>query len=225
MLHTILNTGIALGTVAVSLLFWDLGWRTSAAADPLHGHRLRGGRRAGDPARARRARAGLGVGATQRGSAAAALRHLGATRLSTAARHWRGVVDRADAARARRPPSHSAPWPAAVGLFALFQWLPRYAAPGCLGIVRPTLLLVPLLWIPVGVTFWRRRRDDRIAHTLAYYALGAALAHTFMLYSDEATSKFAMTRAFRRVRERPVPAAQPHADGHRRHRAPHARRA
>ena len=27
-LHTILNTGIALGTVAVSLLFWDLGWRT-----------------------------------------------------------------------------------------------------------------------------------------------------------------------------------------------------
>ena len=29
-LHTILNTGIALGTVAVSLLFWDLGWRTRA---------------------------------------------------------------------------------------------------------------------------------------------------------------------------------------------------
>src|SRR6476659_507333 len=27
-LHTILNTGIALGTAAVSLLFWDLGWRT-----------------------------------------------------------------------------------------------------------------------------------------------------------------------------------------------------
>jgi hypothetical protein len=27
-LHTILNTGIALVTVVLSLLFWDLGWRT-----------------------------------------------------------------------------------------------------------------------------------------------------------------------------------------------------
>ena len=31
-LHTILNTGIALVTVVLSLLFWDLGWRTG---DPL----------------------------------------------------------------------------------------------------------------------------------------------------------------------------------------------
>ena len=29
-LHTILNTGIALVTVVLSLLFWDLGWRTGA---------------------------------------------------------------------------------------------------------------------------------------------------------------------------------------------------
>src|SRR4029077_14723951 len=27
-LHTILNTGLAIGTVMVSLLFWDLGWPT-----------------------------------------------------------------------------------------------------------------------------------------------------------------------------------------------------
>ena len=29
-LHTILNTGIALVTVVIALLFWDLGWRTGA---------------------------------------------------------------------------------------------------------------------------------------------------------------------------------------------------
>ena len=31
-LHTMLNTGIALGIVVVSLLFWDLGWRTGEVA-------------------------------------------------------------------------------------------------------------------------------------------------------------------------------------------------
>ena len=30
-LHTILNTAIALVTVVLSLLFWDLGWRTGAS--------------------------------------------------------------------------------------------------------------------------------------------------------------------------------------------------
>ena len=29
-LHTILNTGIALATAVLALLFWDLGWRTGA---------------------------------------------------------------------------------------------------------------------------------------------------------------------------------------------------
>ena len=43
---------------------------------------------------------------------------------------------------------------------------------------------------------WRRRHGDRIAHALAYYALALALAHSLMLYSDEATSKFAMTAHF-----------------------------
>jgi len=85
---------------------------------------------------------------------------------------------------------------AAIGLFVLFQWLPRYAPMHWLGIVRPTLLLVPLLWIPVGIALWRRRHVDRISHALAFYALGIALSHCFMLYSDQATSKFAMTAHF-----------------------------
>ena len=84
----------------------------------------------------------------------------------------------------------------AGGLFALFQWLPRYASPGWLGIIRPTLVAVPLLWIAVGITLWRRRRGDRIVQALAFYAFGTGLSHLFMLYSDEATSKFAMTAHF-----------------------------
>jgi signal transduction histidine kinase/ActR/RegA family two-component response regulator len=84
----------------------------------------------------------------------------------------------------------------AGGLFALFQWLPRYVPTGLLDITRPTLLLVPLLWIPLGLFFWRRRRGHRISHALAYYAFGTALSHVFMLWSVEATSKFAMTAHF-----------------------------
>src|SRR4029079_3231173 len=80
----------------------------------------------------------------------------------------------------------------AVGLFALFQALPRYTPAVGFGGVRPSLLLIPLLWIPVGLTFWRRRRADRIAHALSYFALGLVLSHSLMLYSDEATSKFAI---------------------------------
>ena len=194
-LHTILNTGIALGAVAVSLLFWDLGWRTGAALIRFMAiifavagmleilHVLA----ALEPASAseqlndvlRRMRSGTWA-------PPAYLMPLG---VGTAL--WI-----APTLRASKTAFALATVVVAAGLFALFQSLPRYAAPGFLGIIRPTLLLVPLLWIPVGVTFWRRRREDRIAHALAYYALGAALAHTFMLYSDEATSKFAMCAHF-----------------------------
>lgn len=193
-LHTILNTGIALGAVAVSLLFWDLGWRTNAAQIRFMAivfavagflevlHVLA----ALEPASAsaavndtlRRLRSGtwgppayllpLGVGITL----------------------WI-----APSPRASKTAFALATIAAAIGLFALFQWLPKYASSGVLGVIRPTLLLVPLLWIPVSVIFWRRRAD-RIAHALAYYALGLAIAHSFMLYSDEATSKFAMSAHF-----------------------------
>ena len=194
-LHTILNTGIALATVAVSLLFWDLGWRTGET-------RVRF----------------LAIVFVVAGLLEV-LHVMAALEPSSASEELNAVV-RGLRSGTWAPPSYLLPlgtaivlwWKptpktskllfafctlaAATGLFALFQSLPRYSEPGLFGILRPTLLAVPLLWIPVGVTLWRRRHGDRIAHALAYYALAAALAHSLMLYSDEATSKFAMTAHF-----------------------------
>jgi signal transduction histidine kinase/ActR/RegA family two-component response regulator len=193
-LHTILNTGIALGTVAVSLLFWDLGWRTNAAQIRFMAIVF--------------AVAGMleilhVLAALEPASASAAfnetLRRLRSGTwgppayllpLGVGIALWIAPTPRAS-----KTAFALATLAAAIGLFALFQWLPKYTEPGLLGIIRPTLLLIPLLWIPVSVIFWRRRAD-RIAHALAYYALGLAIAHSFMLYSDEATSKFAMSAHF-----------------------------
>ena len=64
-----------------------------------------------------------------------------------------------------------------------------------------------------------------MAHALALLRASAPAFRTvLMLYSDEATSKFAMTAHFGVFARRSVPAAQPDADGHGRHRAAHARR-
>ena len=194
-LHTILNTGIALGVVAVSLLFWDLGWRTGAA--PIRFLAI--------------VYAVAGVleilhvlAALEPSSASASLNEvLRQLRSGT----WAppayllplGIgltLWIAPTPRASKLAFAAGAVAASAGLFALFQWLPRYAEPGFLGILRPTLILVPLLWIPVGIVFWRRRAGDRIAHVLAFYALGMVLAHSLMLYSDEAASKFAMTAHF-----------------------------
>ena len=192
--HTILNTGIALAAVLLSLLFWDLGRRTVAAAarfsaivfavvgvlevfhvlaaldpssawEPLNSF-LRQFRVATWPPPAYLLPLGL-----------AAAAWLGPRRPASNAVFAAGMIG------------------AAVLLSLLFQRLPRYASPWWLGITRPTLLLIPLLWIPVGLGFWRRRAD-RIAHALAFYALLTALSQLMMLYSDEAGSKFAMTGHF-----------------------------
>jgi len=194
-LHTILNTALALVTGVVSLLFWDLGWRNRdnlvrslaivfavagvlenlhvlAALEPASAH-------AGFNEVVRSLRSGtwappayllpLGIGIT--------------AWLAPKLNYSRTAYLLVTIAFA-------------IFLFWLFQSLPRYADAGFLGIRRPTLILVPLLWIPVGVYFWRRRDGDHIAHALAYYALGAALAHSLMLFSDQATSNFAMTAHF-----------------------------
>ena len=194
-LHTILNTGIALVTVVLSLLFWDLGWRTGATLVRFTAILF----------------AAVGV--------LEVLHVLAALEPSSASESFNGLLRRLRSGT-WAPPAYLLPlgmgvllWTrrpsraaiaifatgtmaAAIGLFVLFQWLPRYATVGWLAIVRPTLVMVPLLWIPVGIALWRRRHIDRVSHALAFYAMGTALAHSFMLYSDEATSKFAMTAHF-----------------------------
>jgi signal transduction histidine kinase/ActR/RegA family two-component response regulator len=194
-LHTILNTGIALVTVVLSLLFWDLGWRTGGTLEKFIAILF----------------AVVGV--------LEVLHVLAALEPSSASATFNRVLWQLRSGT-WAPPAYLLPlgmgvllWTqrpsraaisifatgtlvAAIGLFVLFQWLPRYAPNGWLGIVRPTLVLVPLVWIPVGIALWRRRHADRISHALAFYALGTALAHVFMLYSEQATSKFAMTAHF-----------------------------
>jgi hypothetical protein len=77
-------------------------------------------------------------------------------------------------------------------LVALFHQLPRYTAPGWLGITRPTLMLVAPLWACVGYACWRLRNEDRFAQTLAFFAVIAIPGNLIMLYSGAAADAPAM---------------------------------
>src|SRR5882724_9831999 len=71
----------------------------------------------------------------------------------------------------------------AIALFPLFRWLPRYASPTWLGITRPTLVFVPLLWGLVALACWRLRAADRVFPALGVMAVVLVLANVSMLYS------------------------------------------
>jgi PAS domain S-box-containing protein len=79
-----------------------------------------------------------------------------------------------------------------LGLLAVFSWLPKYTAPGWLGITRPTLIPVLLLWITVGLACWRMRAENRILPALAWMAVMLFTGHVFMLYSHAPHDTLAM---------------------------------
>ncbi len=79
-----------------------------------------------------------------------------------------------------------------VLMFAIVRALPRYTEPGVLGITRPALVLVPVLWGGVAWVCWRRRAADRIYPMLALMAVVLAVGHLAMLYSRGAHDNAAM---------------------------------
>jgi hypothetical protein len=103
----------------------------------------------------------------------------------------------------------------AAALIAIFQMIPRYAEPGLFGITRPSLILVPLLWVLAGVAYWKRRDESDLAHAIAPTAVILAVAGRHARDG----------RAFRQVHRRCVAPVQPDPDRRRRYRAAAAGRA
>ncbi len=79
-----------------------------------------------------------------------------------------------------------------VALIPLFLWLPRYSSPAWLGVTRPTLLLVPILWVPIGIAFWKLRSQERLAAAIAMMGVIVFVGHIVMLYSKSPADAPAM---------------------------------
>jgi PAS domain S-box-containing protein len=84
----------------------------------------------------------------------------------------------------------------ALGLIAVFLSVPRYSPPDLLGVTRPSLALVPVLWVIVGVAYWKVRQEAEFAGVMAMTAVILACSHLIMLYSRAPSDTAAMAAHF-----------------------------
>ncbi len=192
-LHSILDTGAFLLSAMIAFLLWDMGWRTGqrltllkascfaivAALEFLHVLTVL------DFDSAPRFNLLLKLGTW---SPAAYLLPLGLLLALPLSRRGMNV-----------PVFVGFQLLVAASLMILFAMVPRYSEPGVLGMTRPTLLGAPLLWILVGVSYWRARHEDRIAQMLVVFAVITFFVPLVMLFSKAPADNVAITTHLIRI--------------------------
>ncbi|HXC58531.1 MAG TPA: MASE3 domain-containing protein, partial [Steroidobacteraceae bacterium] len=183
LLHTSLDTAVALTAAVLAVLLWDIGQRvdrrlpqilaiTLALTAVLHFiHVL--------------------VTLEWSGSMGFITRHAGAwgPAVWPPATHLLPIGTAIAMTQAGKPRMATLPVLAGMALLTVllllgFAQLPRYTAPTLFGITRPTLVAVPVMWLAITVVAFQQRVTNRLMPALA--AMGALLtiANSAVLYSS-----------------------------------------
>ena len=190
-LHTFFDAGIVVVSSVVAMLLWDVGWRA-------------------DNNLTRLIAVAIGINAvfelihvlpalevSRNAVDAASLAGLLRPVTWPPAAHVLPVgLCAAFALRRQRPYAQSA---LAIGLLVLgtvvlvvFDPIPPYTAPTWFGITRPSLALVPLLSLAVGVLYWRLRRTTRLGSVIFLLTVLAVISNVVMLYSESPADRPSM---------------------------------
>jgi len=190
-MHTFFDAGIVVVSSVVAMLLWDMGWRA-------------------DNNLTRLIAVAIGINAvfelihvlpalevSRNAVDAASLAGLLRPVTWPPAAHVLPVgLCAAFALRRQRPYAQSA---LAIGLLVLgtvvlvvFDPIPPYTAPTWFGITRPSLALVPLLSLAVGVLYWRLRRTTRLGSVIFLLTVLAVISNVVMLYSESPADRPSM---------------------------------